>query len=257
MKLAARPLYLAFSLTLVGFAREAGATERVRAGTAASVSNGTHRVEVTSVEKMPTLFGNMRPRTPGAVYLMVNIKTDDRCFDADKNQSCFDPGLTPTTKSTLACGEIEIAGKAFMADGGGLIGGKLSCGFVVPGETSGKFTLRLKGYPDLGLEVRGFAGFPAAFNAKRPTVKIIYVPRRQADAIKLAQQLTELAVNVTPLQVEEWNATDHIGKIYYCPGDGTLAKRIAAKISRTESLDPTERKCELKDDPRVIVWVAR
>lgn len=119
-----------------------------------SVSNGTHKVEVTSVEKTHTIMGNVVPRTPGADFLMFSLVTDDPCFDTAKNTSCFSAAGTTLDKVRLACGQVATAGgKIYEADGGGLIGGKVQCGFVVPAETSGTVKLRLKGYPDLSLEV--------------------------------------------------------------------------------------------------------
>lgn len=227
-----------------------------------SVTNGTYKVEVTKVEKTRTILGNMEPRTPGAVFLMVNIKTDDPCFDADKNQSCFDPKITPLTKVNMACGEIETAaGKIYEADGGGLIDGKLACGFVVPSETAGIVKLRLRGYPELKLDIKSEGllnkGPVTKYDPSKPSVRLIYVSRREADAMKIAERLRRLAVNVTFLETDERGVSDHVGRLYYYPDAENLAKEMARAISDIEKVTPTKIDSKGEEVAKLIIWIVR
>jgi hypothetical protein len=84
----------------------------------------------------------------------VNLETNDPCFDADNGQECFDSKLQGLNKVTAACGNVKILDKTYDADGGGLIDRKLTCGFVIPQESSGSVILQFKGYPDLKAEIK-------------------------------------------------------------------------------------------------------
>ena len=122
-----------------------------------SVSNGTHETAVLRVAMTDSLHNGMvQPPSAGEAFLLVFLETDDPCFDPTANADCFDGDRDRNELETIAwaCGEVDITTTdSRSADGGGLLGGELACSYVVPISTAG-LVLRLRGYPEIGVEPR-------------------------------------------------------------------------------------------------------
>jgi len=153
-----KPILLFFIATCLSLtstsANQAKRQPPAKRAVSKSVSNGNYKVTVR-VEKTRTfrsLFVRERPRSSSDAFLVVYLKTNDPCLNplvgrpTESHPECGDALKT--------CGEIETAtGKIYEAHLGGQERQRI-CIYVVPSETAGKVTLRLKGYPDLQLDVK-------------------------------------------------------------------------------------------------------
>lgn len=115
------------------------------------MANERHEVEILRVEQVDSLQGGMlRPERPEDAFLLVYVKTEDPCFDPERNSECFEAALDELEKLARACGHLVLAGEERPADGGGWLEQELVCSFVVPAGAD-DLTLVLRDYPEVEL----------------------------------------------------------------------------------------------------------
>ncbi len=151
-----------------------------------SVKRGLYETKIVKVEwtQTRTIKGIfMGKADPDEVFLVVHLKTNDPCFDEDKNGSCFESTMTPEQKVMKACGKVRVAPDK--EKNAGLAGGSdiRICSYNIPKKAT-SVMLRLTGYPEIKLE----RGAPGIARLSRTTNS---VPQKQGMADSEVSALIE------------------------------------------------------------------
>ncbi len=90
--------------------------------------------------------------------------------------------------------------------------------------------------------------------AEQPPIRLLFTSQRRADAIRAADRLKKLGANVILSETSDGGISEHIGKIYYLPGDESSAKKIAQAISDIEKVIPTVKENN-PDAQHFSLWI--